>query len=196
MSTAVVEFQCSSRSSLDHLLLHDGPAFWVDANGHATTTTLAQIAPSQRLLNRIHVTRGFTAYQHYSAVCDLPAAANQSIQESTDNTRARGRKPPDSTTAPPRTPRRSSSRRRPSTLSTALTTPFGRHTPRRFRLGHSPACQPTPTATTFLFSSPAASAMCYRANQNGRRSPSGVRANSDGPTDCRRRLRDARLSRR
>ncbi len=29
---------------LDHLLLHDGPAFWVDANGHATTT-LAQIAP-------------------------------------------------------------------------------------------------------------------------------------------------------
>jgi hypothetical protein len=30
---------------LDHLLLHDGPAFWVDANGHATTTTLAQIAP-------------------------------------------------------------------------------------------------------------------------------------------------------
>ena len=46
---------------LDHLLLHDGPAFWVDANGHATTTTLAQIAPSQRLLNRIHVARGFTA---------------------------------------------------------------------------------------------------------------------------------------
>ena len=38
----------------DHLLLHDGPAFWVDANGRATTT-LAQIAPSQRLLDRIHV---------------------------------------------------------------------------------------------------------------------------------------------
>jgi hypothetical protein len=68
---------------LDHLLLHDGPAFWVDANGHATTTTLAQIAPSQRLLNRIHVARGFTAYQHYGAVCDLPAAVNQSIQTST-----------------------------------------------------------------------------------------------------------------
>jgi len=29
---------------LDHLLLHDGPAFWVDANGHATTATLAQIS--------------------------------------------------------------------------------------------------------------------------------------------------------
>jgi len=55
---------------LDHLLLHDGPAFWVDANGHATTATLAQISPSQRLLDRIHVARGFTAYQHYGAVCD------------------------------------------------------------------------------------------------------------------------------
>jgi hypothetical protein len=78
---------------LDHLLLHDGPAFWVDANGHATTTTLAQIAPSHRLLNRIHVARGFTAYQHYGTVCDLPAAANQSIQESTDNIGSRGRQP-------------------------------------------------------------------------------------------------------
>ena len=67
---------------LDHLLLHDGPAFWVDANGYATTTTLAQIAPSQRLLDRIHVARGFTAYQHYSAVCDLPTAVNRSIDES------------------------------------------------------------------------------------------------------------------
>ena len=81
---------------LDHLLLHNGPAFWVDANGHATTTTLAQIAPSHRLLNRIHVARGFTAYQHYGAVCDLPTAVNQSIQESTDNTGPRGRQPTDS----------------------------------------------------------------------------------------------------
>ena len=71
---------------LDHLLLHDGPAFWVDANGHATTTTLAQIAPSQRLLDRIHVARGFTAYQHYTAVCDLPAVVNQTIQRSTTDT--------------------------------------------------------------------------------------------------------------
>jgi len=68
---------------LDHLLLHDGPAFWVDADGHATTTILAQIAPSQRMLNRIHVARGFTAYQHYSAVCDIPTVVNQAIQAST-----------------------------------------------------------------------------------------------------------------
>jgi hypothetical protein len=68
---------------LDHLLLHNGPAFWVDANRHVTTTTLTQIAPSQRLPDRIHVARDFTAYQHYGAVCDLPTAVNQSIQEST-----------------------------------------------------------------------------------------------------------------
>ena len=79
---------------LDHLLLHDGPAFWVDANGHATTTTLAQIAPSQRLLNRIHVARGFTAYQHYSSVCDLPTAVNKAIQASTGSPGAQSRHPP------------------------------------------------------------------------------------------------------
>jgi len=28
---------------LDHLLLHDGPAFWVDANGHATTSQCTQL---------------------------------------------------------------------------------------------------------------------------------------------------------
>ena len=77
---------------LDHLLIHDGPAFWVDANGHATTTTLAQIAPSQRLLNRIHVARGFTAYQHYGAVCDLPTAVNRAIQTYTADTVAAGRR--------------------------------------------------------------------------------------------------------
>jgi hypothetical protein len=80
---------------LDHLLLHDGPAFWVDANGHATTTTLAQIAPSQRLLNRLHVARGFTAYQHYGAICDLPTTVNKVIQASTTNTVADDRQAPD-----------------------------------------------------------------------------------------------------
>jgi len=90
---------------LDHLLLHDGPAFWVDANGHATTTTLAQIAPSQRLLNRIHVARGFTAYQHYGAVCDLQSAVNQSIQTSTADIGAASRREPGrDEDAPPHTP--------------------------------------------------------------------------------------------
>jgi hypothetical protein len=79
---------------LDHLLLHDGPAFWIDADGHATTTTFARIAPSQRLLDRIHVARGFTAYQHYGAVRDLSTAVNQSIQRSTSDAGTRDRRPP------------------------------------------------------------------------------------------------------
>jgi len=76
---------------LDHLLMHDGPAFWADANGHATTTGLARLAPSQRLLDRIHIARGFTAYQHYGAVDDLQTAINQSIQESTTDSGMDGR---------------------------------------------------------------------------------------------------------
>jgi len=89
---------------LDHLLLHAGPAFWVDANGHATTTTLSQIAPSRRLLDRIHVARGFTAYQHYGAVSDLPTAVNQSIQESTSDDSLRNRQPTENDDESPHTP--------------------------------------------------------------------------------------------
>ncbi|WP_330633597.1 P-loop NTPase family protein [Halocatena halophila] len=59
---------------VDHLLLNDGVAFWVDVHGYATTTQFARIAPSQQLLDRVQVARGFTPYQHYSAICDLPAA--------------------------------------------------------------------------------------------------------------------------
>ncbi|MGM0718773.1 MAG: hypothetical protein ACQET5_16745 [Halobacteriota archaeon] len=89
---------------LDHLLLHDGPAFWVDAEGHATTTTLARIAPSQRLLDRIHVARGFTAYQHYGAICDLSTAVNQSIRKSTVHDSQRDRQPSDCGDTSPYTP--------------------------------------------------------------------------------------------
>ncbi|WP_436932466.1 hypothetical protein [Halosimplex halobium] len=67
----------------DHLLGTDGPAFWVDAQGYATTATLTQIAPSRRLLDRIHVARGFTAYQHFSALADLPAAVNAHVKAAT-----------------------------------------------------------------------------------------------------------------
>jgi hypothetical protein len=67
----------------DHLLQTSGPAFWVDAQGYATTATLTQIAPSRRLLDRIHVARGFTAYQHFSALADLPAAVNDYVKMAT-----------------------------------------------------------------------------------------------------------------
>lgn len=67
----------------DHLLDTSGPAFWVDAQGYATTATLTQIAPNRRLLDRIHVARGFTAYQHFSALADLPAAVNAHVKATT-----------------------------------------------------------------------------------------------------------------
>ena len=76
---------------LDQLLVHDGPAFWVDANGHATTATLSRIAPSQRLLDRIHVARGFTAYQHYGVVAELPTAVSRCMQKSATVDSLRGR---------------------------------------------------------------------------------------------------------
>lgn len=60
--------------ALDHLLTHDGPAFWVDTAGCARTTTLARVAPTWRLLERVHVARGFTPYQHHAAVGDVPDA--------------------------------------------------------------------------------------------------------------------------
>lgn len=66
---------------LDHLLLEGGPAFWVDANGYATTTSLARLAPSNRLLDRIHVARGFTAYQHFAIVSELSTTVNQFLRE-------------------------------------------------------------------------------------------------------------------
>lgn len=80
---------------LDHLLLNDGPAFWVDSSGHATTTQLGRIAPSRRLLDRIHVARGFTAYQHYGAVRDLSAAVNRSIRRTTGEASTSGQRTAD-----------------------------------------------------------------------------------------------------
>lgn len=59
---------------LDHLLLEDGGAVWVDARNNAATTTLARIAPSRRILDRIQVARGFTPYQHYAIVEDIDGA--------------------------------------------------------------------------------------------------------------------------
>lgn len=56
---------------LDHLFMNDGIAYWVDSHSHARTTSLAKLAPSHRILNRIQVARGFTAYQHYSLIDDL-----------------------------------------------------------------------------------------------------------------------------
>lgn len=52
----------------DHLLLNGGRAYWVDANGHATSRPIGQLVPDRRLLERIRVARGFTAVQHHALV--------------------------------------------------------------------------------------------------------------------------------
>lgn len=48
---------------LDCVFAGDGDAYWVDAAGTARTTRLREIAPDERYLHRVHVARGFTAYQ-------------------------------------------------------------------------------------------------------------------------------------
>ena len=49
---------------LDRVLSGDGPAYWVDGANRANTTRLRELAPADRVLNRIEVARGFTAHQH------------------------------------------------------------------------------------------------------------------------------------
>lgn len=56
---------------LDHLLTTDDEVYWIDTHSHATTQVLARLAPSRRTLDRVHVARGFTAYQHYALVEDI-----------------------------------------------------------------------------------------------------------------------------
>lgn len=53
---------------LDHILCEGHPAYWIDTHGHATTQPLGSLAPSPRVLDRIHVARGFTPFQHYAIV--------------------------------------------------------------------------------------------------------------------------------
>lgn len=62
---------------LDHLLETGGDAVWVDANGHAVTQRLARLAPDSRLLERIHVARGFTHTQHHALVDRLDAVVGE-----------------------------------------------------------------------------------------------------------------------
>jgi hypothetical protein len=60
---------------LDHLLTRGAPreAVWVDSHGNGSTQPLARLAPNRRVLGRIAIARGFTAFQHYSLLKDLAA---------------------------------------------------------------------------------------------------------------------------
>lgn len=65
---------------IDHLLLGEGTASWVDARNNAVTTMLSQLAPSKRVLERIAVARGFTPFQHYSIIEDLPTVLTEATE--------------------------------------------------------------------------------------------------------------------
>lgn len=60
--------------ALDHVMLGDGTAVWVDSRNNAATASLARLAPSRRTLERVRVARAFTAFQHYGLLEDLPGA--------------------------------------------------------------------------------------------------------------------------
>lgn len=57
---------------VDHVLLDEADALWVDARGNATTGPLVDVAPSRRALERVRIVRAFTAFQHSGTVADLP----------------------------------------------------------------------------------------------------------------------------
>lgn len=65
---------------LDRVLGSDGPAFWVDGANRANTTHLRELAPADRVLDRIEVARGFTSHQHTSLLDRL--AGRLAVRES------------------------------------------------------------------------------------------------------------------
>jgi hypothetical protein len=54
--------------ALDTALAAGGDVVWIDTQGHATTRSLARIAPSERAFERVHVARAFTTHQHRTLV--------------------------------------------------------------------------------------------------------------------------------
>jgi len=54
--------------ALDTVQQADGVAYWVDARNTSSSYTLHEMAPHRRLLRRIRLARGFTAYQHFQIV--------------------------------------------------------------------------------------------------------------------------------
>ena len=59
--------------AIDELLLHSGSAIWLSVGRYCTTDTIVDIAPDRRVLERIHIARGFNPYQHSTLVDALDA---------------------------------------------------------------------------------------------------------------------------
>jgi hypothetical protein len=60
--------------AVDHVLLSGGDAIWIDPGTHARTAPLTELAPSDRILDRIRVARGFTPFQHLDLLRSLPGS--------------------------------------------------------------------------------------------------------------------------
>ncbi|MEF8820786.1 MAG: hypothetical protein V5A52_00765 [Halovenus sp.] len=58
--------------AVDHVLQSGGDACWIDPGTNAQTDPLVELAPSDRILDRIAVARGFTAFQHLELLRSLP----------------------------------------------------------------------------------------------------------------------------
>lgn len=62
---------------VDELLDTDGSAVWIDAFGHARTTTLRELAPHQDYLDRVRLARGHTPWQHAALLDRLPELVDE-----------------------------------------------------------------------------------------------------------------------
>jgi hypothetical protein len=58
--------------AVDHVLRSGGEGVWIDPGTHAQTGPLVEIAPSDRILDRLRVARGFTPFQHLDLLRELP----------------------------------------------------------------------------------------------------------------------------
>ncbi|PHQ38210.1 hypothetical protein DJ69_12700 [Halorubrum persicum] len=67
---------------LDQVLGGDGRAYWVDGANRANTTQLRELAPADRVLDRIDIARGFTAHQHTSLLDRLAGRLDSHDQPS------------------------------------------------------------------------------------------------------------------
>lgn len=63
--------------AVDHVLSAGGAGYWVDPGTHAQTSPLVDLAPSERILDRIRVARAFTPFQEFALLRSLPGLAEQ-----------------------------------------------------------------------------------------------------------------------
>lgn len=66
--------------AVDHVLQSGGDACWIDPGTNAQTDPLVELAPSDRILDRITVARGFTAFQHLELLRSLPEFCTASTE--------------------------------------------------------------------------------------------------------------------